>query len=123
VAFAFQTNRDCDVTLVDVGTSGQVAVILPNAWRASARVAGGRPHLFPGPDFPDFEYTLAPPAGRERVIAIASLVPLPPLGPEGDAPFRVLGPAEIDGLAGALAAADPAAWALCGCEFAIDPGE
>src|SRR5439155_78208 len=32
IRFHFQANRSCHVVLIDVGTSGTIAVIWPNAW-------------------------------------------------------------------------------------------
>src|SRR5262249_19811246 len=89
VCFALEADRASHVVLIDVGTSGGVAVLLPNAWRAHAEVAGGRPYLFPGPEFPEFEFVLSGRPGRERVFALATRDPLPvPLAPQDGAAFR-----------------------------------
>jgi hypothetical protein len=120
IRFAFQANRDCDVTLIDVGATGQVAVTLPNAWCSQARVAGGRLHFFPGGEFADFDLTLTGKPGRERVFAIATLAPLPaPLQPEGGAAFRQLQPPEVDALVDGITRLDARDWAACVCEFEI----
>jgi hypothetical protein len=120
VSLAFQANRDCYVTLIDVGTSSAIAIVLPNAWCPEARISGNRLHFFPGPEFNDFEFTLTGPPGRERVFGIASLTALPiSWGPEGKASFRVMQAAEIDALVNALAGLDPGAWAACACDFEI----
>jgi hypothetical protein len=101
VCFAFQTNRECQVALIDVGTSGKVVAVLPNAWCGEARVVPGQVHLFPGPEFADF--TLGGQPGRERVFALAVVGAWPlRLVPRGSEPFRTLDPAEIDALADSL---------------------
>ena len=116
----FRADRDCYVTLIDVGASGTVSVILPNAWRTQARIAGGKPHFVPDVDAPEFQFTLAGDPGRERVVALATLGPPPiALAPDSGAPFRVLRPAEVEVLAATVAELDPASWGAAACEFEI----
>ena len=120
IRFGFQANRTCHVVLIDVGTSGTVAVVLPNAWCEETRIAGGRPYFLPAIDDPQFEFILTGRAGRERVVAIATLEPLAvSLPPEPGSPFRVLTAGEIRSIADAVSRGR-VGWATAGCDFVID---
>jgi hypothetical protein len=124
IRFGFQSAVDCHVALIDVGTSGAVSVVLPNNWCHSSRVRGGEPHFVPGRDFSEFEFTVGGDVGVERVLAVASLRPLPaaPLLPEPGQPFRTLDGPEIDRLVAALERLEPGTWAVKSCEFTIEGG-
>lgn len=50
IAFAIESDRDGYVTLVDLGTDGTVAVLLPNADDPSVRVRAGQRFEYPGDD-------------------------------------------------------------------------
>ena len=105
VRLSFQSSHDAFVTLIDVGTSGHVHTVVPNEWCRAARVQADRWHHFPSPEFGEFEITLTGIPGRERVFAIATLVPI-----AAD---------EIKSLVDEVERLDPATWAACACEFTI----
>jgi len=75
VTFLFKTDRDCFVTLIDIGTSGAVTRIFPNEWHQSNQVKAGETYRIPVPDA-SFVFRVKPPAGIEFIKAIATLEPL-----------------------------------------------
>jgi hypothetical protein len=72
IVVAFRANRDCYVTLLNVGTSGKLTILFPNSLHPDNRVAANRVTEIPGPG-DGFEYQLAGPGGTERIKAIATL--------------------------------------------------
>jgi len=68
----FQANRDGYVTLVNVGTSGKITILFPNAYSPSHAVKGGQTYSVPGADDP-YELTLGGPEGVELVYALFTL--------------------------------------------------
>lgn len=65
------TERSCYVTIFDVGTSGNVTVLLPNRFRENNRMPANQAVRFPsGGD--GFSYTIGPPGGTERIVVIAT---------------------------------------------------
>jgi hypothetical protein len=118
--FAFRANRDCHVALIDVGTTGRMAVVLPNLWWPQALVRGGQLQYLPGLEFPEFEFTLSGQPGLERVVALATEGEPPiPLGPKSGEAFRALTDEDVAALADAVGLMPPSAWAACVCEFSI----
>jgi len=65
-----QAERDCHLTLVDIGTSGNVYVLLQNH-----RVRAGAPQALSGPDA-SHEWVISGPPGVERIKAFFTLEPL-----------------------------------------------
>jgi hypothetical protein len=116
-----EADRSCHLALIDVGTTGRVSVLWPNAWRADGWIEGGRTYDLPDVESPEFAYELTGQAGRERILAVGSLEPirLLPLQPEQDAAFRALVPDEVHRLAKGLAS-DVEGWTLASCEFDIE---
>ncbi len=70
----FQPNRDGYVTLVNVGTSGKITILFPNAYSPSHAVKGGQTYSVPGADDP-YDLTLGGPEGVELVYALFTLGP------------------------------------------------
>jgi hypothetical protein len=122
VAFRVAAGRDCHLTLVDVGTSGAVTVLVPNVLCPAPVLSAGRAEFFPGPVFGEFALRLTGRAGRERVVAVGTADPLPhpPVPPGGV--FAALDPAEVAGLAAAVEQLPPAVWSAAACEFVIEEG-
>jgi hypothetical protein len=119
LCFHFRANQDCEVALIDIGTSGTIAAVLPNAGQPRARVKAGETARFPAPDA-DFEILLGGSPGRERVVALAWLRGSPvSLQPEGDDSFRTLTPADVSALCEAVQRLDKGEWAACVSEFEI----
>jgi hypothetical protein len=120
IRLSFQANRSCHVTLLDVGTSGNVVVIRPNAWCSRTSVEGGQRLYLPGIEIPEFDFVLTGRAGRERIVAIASTEPLGMLLlPESEAPFRALTAEEIGRIAEGLSRSSTE-WVITRCEFDIE---
>jgi TolB-like protein len=71
----FKTNRDCYVTLVDVGTSGKVHILYPNRFSGGSKVLAGKVYSIPGRD-DGYAITVLGPQGTEVVRAIATLTPI-----------------------------------------------
>lgn len=80
VTFHARSEREGYLTLVDVGTDGQVTVLFPNPYERDNRVRAGQTYTFPSPAM-DFEIVAEPPAGRGLVRAFVTERPLDlPLG-------------------------------------------
>lgn len=75
IRFTFSAERDCYVTLLDIGTSGKVHKLFPNKWHESNKVEKGKSYAIP-PDGADFVFKVHGPAGKEYVKAIATLKPV-----------------------------------------------
>lgn len=75
IAFFCRATQDCYLTLIDIGPDGNLTVLLPNRFMPSNRISAGRLYRIPAHDW-DFEFIIQPPAGLERVKAVASLEPL-----------------------------------------------
>ena len=88
VAFFFKTNKDCRVTLFNVGTSGKVHIFFPNKYQEESSVKAGEVYRFP-PDEAKYLFRLKGPAGVDLVKAIATIDDVPLLAaadvkPEGE---------------------------------------
>ena len=75
ISIGVRVNRDAYVTLVDLGTSGQVTVLYPNRFHSRNRVRGGEDVLIPPPDG-GFALTVQGPEGLEQIRAIATEEPV-----------------------------------------------
>jgi len=80
VAFSIETTRDCYLTLLNIGTSGQVKLLLPNQFQRGNLLRVGTSQRVPEMGAP-FEFTLNGPPGKEGVMAICALdsIPVSPL--------------------------------------------
>jgi len=74
IAFKFKANRDCYVTLLDIGTDGTVYKIFPNKWHKSSKVKKDRVYVIP-PEDSKFRFRVRGPVGVEYVKAIATADP------------------------------------------------
>ncbi len=72
IKFAFQTNRDCFVTLFDIGTDGSVVQLFPNKAHPDNRVRHDRTYEVPPPKA-GFRFRVQGPQGIEHVVAVATL--------------------------------------------------
>jgi hypothetical protein len=83
IAFAVESERDGYLTLVDLGTDGTVAMLLPNADMASVRVRAGERMRYPDPDGDVFFQALEP-VGSGLVRAFVTAEPLDIAIPSGE---------------------------------------
>lgn len=74
VSFEFRSERDCYLTLLDVGTSGHITILYPNAFHRDTFVKAGQVVTVPASDR-DFKMTVSSPPGREMVVALATTRP------------------------------------------------
>jgi hypothetical protein len=81
IAFSIESGRDGYVTLIDLGTDGTVAMLLPNAESPSVRVRAGQKM-----DFPSAEeaFQIFPPAGTGLVRLFLTAEPLDITIPTGE---------------------------------------
>jgi hypothetical protein len=120
VRFRFQNNRPCHVVLIDVGTTGGTSILWPNAWHPDSWLDEAGDHFLPDLERPECDFTLSGQAGSERVLAVASLTPLPvPLVPEPGASFRSLTTGDVARLVEVLKK-EPSGWALSVCSFQVE---
>lgn len=74
VMFSVEAERDCYLTLIDIGTSGNLTVLFPNAYDRNNRIQAGRRYEIPGASY-GFDIHVGGPPGIERVKAIATTQP------------------------------------------------
>ena len=72
ISVRFQSTRDCYLTLMNIGTSGKLIILFPNALHRDNRISANQVYEIPGHEY-DFEYQLQGPPGIERLKAIATL--------------------------------------------------
>ena len=70
----FQSNRDGYATLVNVGTSGKITILYPNAFSPNHAVKAGQTYSVPGAGDP-YELSLGGPEGVELVYALFTTEP------------------------------------------------
>lgn len=70
-----ESERDGYLTVVDLGTNGDVMVLLPNPYQADNRIEGGETFTFPSEEM-GFDIPAQPPAGRGMVRAFLTPEPL-----------------------------------------------
>jgi Domain of unknown function (DUF4384) len=75
MSLGFATNRDAYVTLVNVGTSGEVTILFPNRFSGSHGVKGGKTYSVPEVG-DSYELELKGPPGVELVYALVTLKPV-----------------------------------------------
>jgi len=101
IQFGLRVNRDAYVTLINVGTSGQVTVIYPNRFHPNHFVRTGQDVIIPPRDA-GFRLVVEPPPGYEQIRAIATEEPVKihtgDFAGQG-ATFRSLNRAQTRGLA------------------------
>lgn len=83
IGFTVESERDGYLTLVDLGTDGTVAVLLPNAETRQVRVSAGRALSFPEPGGA-LVFTALEPAGTGLVRAFVTERPLDIAIPAGE---------------------------------------
>ncbi len=81
IAFAVETDRAGYLTLVDLGTDGTVAMLLPNADDPSMHLQAGQRFEYPGGDL---AFEALPPAGGGMVRAFLTAEPLDIAIPAGE---------------------------------------
>ena len=74
VTFLFRSSQDAYLTLLDVGTSGQLRVLFPNGFQRNNFVSAGRVYTVPS-ESAGFRIRIEGPGGLERIKAIASARP------------------------------------------------
>jgi hypothetical protein len=76
IVLNFSVSKDCYLTLIDIGTDGQVLILFPNKYHPDNKVQGGQKYKIP-PEGSQYVFRLHGPANRaERIKAIASLEPV-----------------------------------------------
>jgi hypothetical protein len=123
----FRATRDCYLTLLNVGTSGKLAVLFPNGLVRDNAVVANRSYEIPGKQY-GFDYELQGPPGVERLKAIATAERVELLeshfAPDGSL-FRSLEPSaaarDIAIVKRRIDALPIKEWAEATCEFRVRP--
>ena len=72
IVLTFQADRECYLTIMDVGTSGRILRLWPNDYSGTDnKCPANTPVRFPAPQ-DRFRYRIAGPEGTERIIAYAT---------------------------------------------------
>jgi hypothetical protein len=75
LSLSFETNRDAFLTIVNVGTSGEVTILYPNRFSGGHGVKAGRTYRIPEAS-DSYELELKGPPGVELVYALLTLKPV-----------------------------------------------
>ena len=75
VAFEFKADKDCYLSLIDIGTSGRAIILFPNRWHPDNKIEKDKTYIIP-PKGSDFAYKVQNPVGVERIKAIACVDPI-----------------------------------------------
>jgi len=67
----FKSDRDCYLTLFNIGTSGKLTILFPNYLFQNNFTRADQIYAIPGDEYP-FEYELSGPPGVEKIKAIAT---------------------------------------------------
>lgn len=76
ITFNFRANRDCYLTIINIGASGNITVLFPNRFKQNNFIKANRIYKIPSEGYDIFAFKIDPPSGIDRVKAIASLTPL-----------------------------------------------
>ncbi|MBT4286775.1 MAG: DUF4384 domain-containing protein [Desulfobacula sp.] len=76
ISFFFNSEKDCYLNIVDIGTSGNITLLFPNKYHQNSRIDAGKTYKIPDESSDMFAFRVDPPAGIDRVYAIASTRPL-----------------------------------------------
>jgi hypothetical protein len=71
-----QVNQPAYVYLFDINADGRIDLILPNSYDQNNYLQPGTVYQFPAPGAP-YTFTVTGPPGQDRLLAVASLSPLP----------------------------------------------
>ncbi|NQT19253.1 MAG: DUF4384 domain-containing protein, partial [Planctomycetes bacterium] len=85
VEIHFKADANCYVYIIDIGTSGGMYLLYPNAFHPSGAAVGGKEHVIPDPA-DGYEIPVSGPAGWEGLKVIATVRPI-------DLGIEVKGPA------------------------------
>lgn len=75
MTFYFRSDKDCYITLIDIGTSGRVTILFPNAFYKDNLIRAGTTYTVPDDSY-GFKIDVDGPVGLERIKAIATTKPL-----------------------------------------------
>jgi hypothetical protein len=73
LTFSFKAERDCYLTLIDLGTSGKITVLFPNQYQPNGFVKAGQVYQTGTRGVLPFRIRATGPAGRELVKVIATV--------------------------------------------------
>ncbi len=77
VLVSFESEKDCDLTLLDIGTSGKVNIIFPNQYHQDNLVRAGKVYQIPPEGTgQSFSYRAMGPSGTNTIKAIGTLKPI-----------------------------------------------
>jgi hypothetical protein len=125
IIVGFRASQDCFLTLLNIGTSGKLTVLFPNALHADNFIQAGREYRIPESDT-EFEYELQGPPGVEKLKAVATLKKIALLessfSPDG-ALFRTVdattGARDIGVIAKKASSLPKTEWTEDACEFSV----
>ena len=71
ILFSVRSDRDCYLNLILVNSKGEMTQIFPNQFHSDNFIRGGRTYTIPDASY-GFDFTVSPPAGTEKIYALAS---------------------------------------------------
>lgn len=75
ITFYMRSNSDCFIRMIDVSPGGEMIQLLPNLYRNTNSLKGGKTYRFPDPAMgDDFTLDVGAPFGKETVILFAGKV-------------------------------------------------
>ncbi len=76
ISFSFNSEKACYLNIVDVGPTGNITLLFPNRHHQDSKISANKTYTIPDETSDSFAFSVDPPAGTERVYAIASTQPL-----------------------------------------------
>jgi len=75
ITINFTASQDCYLTLINIGTSGKITILFPNAFIQENFIRANQVYSIPGQEYP-FLYKLTGPIGTEKIKVIATIKPV-----------------------------------------------
>ena len=98
ITFYCKANRDCYLTIIDIGASANITVLFPNKFKQNNFIQANMIYKIPSEGYDIFAFKIDPPSGIDRVKAIASLTPLTIENYQfRKYAFRSIGPTDVSG--------------------------
>lgn len=83
IVFYFRAERDCYLNIVNINSQGELTLLFPNQFYRNNFIRAGRTYQIPDESY-GFDLEIQPPAGMDRVYAIASNSPIDIFGSDFD---------------------------------------
>lgn len=125
IRFSFKTNKECYITLINIGPSGKPTILFPNSWTKTNLVKAGVEYFIPPMDS-NYFMEAKEPLGIEVVKAVASLKPIESLAGasmKSEGNFKVINEPGLvmKGIGMEMGRRERTDWSTADAVFSIEP--